>query len=228
MKKDFISKKFIAYIFFKAKLQNSSVKRNKAVAKAIENIESSGETIFKVSGCAIENLFSYYLRNLDNEKDFIFFWEKKKGFKENKKIYEVDKGIKYSLFYKTDKWVKLSSKVKSIYGKRCMKCGKENGEFHSDHIIPRSLDMARELDINNLQVLCSKCNIDKSNLDFTDYRTELDKLKLQMFLNKNSLLNVETEYSISDWISDNKGKILSKERINSLLCIFSQAKNKVS
>jgi Cft2 family RNA processing exonuclease len=228
MKKDFISKKFIAYIFFKAKLQNSSVKRNKAVSKAIENIENTGEIVFKSSESTIENLFFHYLRNLDNEKDFLFFWDKKKSFNENKKIYEIEKGVKYSLFYKTEKWVKLSSKVKSIYGKKCMKCGKENGEFHSDHIIPRSLDMSKELDINNLQVLCSKCNIDKSNLDFTDYRTELDRLKLQMFLNKNSFLSIKTEYCISDWINDNKGKTLTKERINSLLCVFSKLNNKVS
>lgn len=222
MKNTFITKKFVAYIFFKAKLQNASVKRNKAVLKAIENIQNSGEEILKVSESPIENLFSFYLRNLDAEKDFLFFWNKKKNFKENKKIYEVEKGGKYSQFYKTDKWNKLSSKVKSIYGKKCMKCGEEKGEFHADHIIPRSLDMSKELDIDNLQVLCKKCNIEKSNLEFIDYRTELEKLKLQMFIKKNSFLDIETEYSISDWIIDNKGKLLTKERINSLLCVFSQ------
>ena len=51
-----------------------------------------------------------------------------------------------------------------------MVCGSTE-RIHVDHIKPRSKYPELELDINNLQVLCEDCNIGKSNIDETDWRT---------------------------------------------------------
>lgn len=41
-----------------------------------------------------------------------------------------------------------------------------------DHIEPRSKAPKKSLLLNNLQVLCMDCNMEKSNLHATDYREE--------------------------------------------------------
>jgi 5-methylcytosine-specific restriction endonuclease McrA len=51
-----------------------------------------------------------------------------------------------------------------------MKCGETKGEFHIDHIKPRSKFIELELCIDNLQVLCKSCNLEKSNKNEIDYR----------------------------------------------------------
>jgi 5-methylcytosine-specific restriction endonuclease McrA len=89
----------------------------------------------------------------------------------SKKKIIVDKNC----FYLSEKWILLKRKVHSLYKCGCMKCGKSNTETHIDHILPRSKFPLFEYDINNLQILCKKCNIEKSNKDFTDYRTLLQK-----------------------------------------------------
>ena len=53
-----------------------------------------------------------------------------------------------------------------------MKCGLSNTETHIDHIFPRSIFPHLEYDIHNLQILCKDCNMEKSNKDNTDYRTD--------------------------------------------------------
>jgi len=46
-------------------------------------------------------------------------------------------------------------------GKRCVFCGTTDGAFHIDHIKPVSLGGDNSFD--NLQLLCEKCNLAKSN-----------------------------------------------------------------
>lgn len=75
-------------------------------------------------------------------------------------------------FYSSEKWIKLRTEVLRTYGKRCMKCGESKVEIHVDHIKPRSLFPKLELCFDNLQVLCRKCNLDKSNFHSTDYRNK--------------------------------------------------------
>lgn len=57
-------------------------------------------------------------------------------------------------------------------GFRCLACGKHGGDdgviLHIDHIVPRSKGGQDTLD--NLQTLCSTCNLGKSNRDDTDLR----------------------------------------------------------
>lgn len=72
-------------------------------------------------------------------------------------------------FYISDEWVELRGKVLSFYGKTCMKCGSTKN-IHVDHIYPISKFPELKLSFDNLQVLCSICNIQKSNIDYTDYR----------------------------------------------------------
>lgn len=73
-------------------------------------------------------------------------------------------------FYLTDAWKRLRLRAIAQYGLRCMKCSAINVEMHVDHIKPRSKYPEMELVFNNLQVLCRKCNLEKSNVDETDYR----------------------------------------------------------
>lgn len=74
-------------------------------------------------------------------------------------------------FYESKKWHLLRKKVFGVYGAKCMKCGSQKGQMHVDHIKPRSRFPDLEMDFNNLQVLCRSCNIEKSNLNEIDYRT---------------------------------------------------------
>ena len=86
----------------------------------------------------------------------------------------------YKGFIKTDAWRELRGVLgkvtRVIFGEeRCAKCGKVSTKqeyvvMHGDHIKPRSKNISMELDIDNLQTLCEKCNISKSNVDATDYR----------------------------------------------------------
>lgn len=91
----------------------------------------------------------------------------------NTKVYRNTDTSEYKLFYRTEEWLKLRKQVIDKYGKVCMKCGVDDKEgivMHVDHIVPRSLDKTKELDFENLQVLCETCNIRKSNSESIDYR----------------------------------------------------------
>lgn len=76
-------------------------------------------------------------------------------------------------FYVSPEWVSLRKKVINKYGYTCMKCGFFDKSNHVDHIYPRSLYPEKELDFDNMQILCAICNTKKSNKDFTDYRKSL-------------------------------------------------------
>jgi 5-methylcytosine-specific restriction endonuclease McrA len=83
-------------------------------------------------------------------------------------------------FYSTRPWLELRYAVLKKYGAKCMCCGATRADgvqIHVDHIKPRVKFPELELDINNLQVLCSECNIGKSYKDDSDWRTHLDEIK---------------------------------------------------
>jgi len=89
-----------------------------------------------------------------------------------KKIVKRGGVVNDDSFYLTDSWLDIKRKVHKLYGPGCMKCKKEGIETHIDHIMPRSIYPNLELDIHNLQILCKKCNMEKSNKNSIDYRTQ--------------------------------------------------------
>ena len=84
-------------------------------------------------------------------------------------------------FYLLDKWLIMKRFVSNLFGDICMDCGKSKASFDGgiemqvDHIEPRSKVPEKELDIENFQVLCKKCNHKKRDFVSTDFRTKEDK-----------------------------------------------------
>ncbi len=77
-------------------------------------------------------------------------------------------------FYSSREWLELRHGALLKAKGRCALCGSSAAEgivLHVDHIKPRSLYPWLALKDNNLQVLCHDCNLGKSNLDETDWRT---------------------------------------------------------
>lgn len=78
-----------------------------------------------------------------------------------------------NLFYDSEAWRSLRYQILRRDGGRCVLCGvtaADGATLHVDHIKPRSLFPELELEITNLQVLCSDCNLGKSNTDQIDWR----------------------------------------------------------
>jgi hypothetical protein len=73
-------------------------------------------------------------------------------------------------FYESHAWKTLRYAALKQSGGKCCCCGSAQGPLHVDHIIPRSKDASKELDLSNLQVLCGDCNEGKGNWDQTDWR----------------------------------------------------------
>lgn len=71
------------------------------------------------------------------------------------------------------KWLKVRYQALRRDGAKCACCGltrKDNVKLHVDHIKPVSKYPLLKYDLDNLQVLCEKCNIGKSNLYEDDWR----------------------------------------------------------
>lgn len=83
-------------------------------------------------------------------------------------------------FYLSDKWVIIKRFALNLFGERCMNCGmsqgfsKANNEIQVDHVLPRSKNEELSYDLDNIQILCKKCNHEKRNFTETDYRDEND------------------------------------------------------
>lgn len=75
-------------------------------------------------------------------------------------------------FYESQEWLRLRYETLKRVGRKCLVCGKGPPEatLHVDHIKPRSIHPELALDPDNLQVLCSDCNLGKSNRDEIDWR----------------------------------------------------------
>jgi hypothetical protein len=74
-------------------------------------------------------------------------------------------------FQRSDRWQRLRQRVIRTYGPICMRCGATDRPIHVDHIKPKSRYPHLALSFENLQVLCETCNLEKSNIDETDYRS---------------------------------------------------------
>lgn len=76
-------------------------------------------------------------------------------------------------FYASEQWLRLRYKVLAAADGCCSLCGrtrKDKIKLHVDHIKPRSLYLDEQLNPDNLQVLCSDCNLGKSNTCERDWR----------------------------------------------------------
>lgn len=76
-------------------------------------------------------------------------------------------------FLSTFEWKALRMMALKRYSPVCQCCGSTPASgaiMNVDHIKPRKLFPHLALDIENLQVLCSDCNIGKGNWDMTDWR----------------------------------------------------------
>lgn len=124
-----------------------------------------------------------------------------------------------SIFYYTQDWQVVAAFIRSIYPKKCMKCSKKNAEFHVDHIFPRSIRPDLELDFRNLQVLCRDCNLDKSNTNSIDYRTERNKKILELYMPQAPVLNRDKTKELQKWI-DYNSEYLTYNEIDKLVNIL--------
>lgn len=74
--------------------------------------------------------------------------------------------LKYEIstfgFYRSKDWKNLKEMIFKCYDKTCFNC-KSKEEIHADHIKPISSNPELALDFYNIQVLCKKCNMEKSN-----------------------------------------------------------------
>lgn len=74
-------------------------------------------------------------------------------------------------FYSSWEWAEVRYEAFKRYGRKCAVCGSSTN-LVADHIKPRALYPELQLDINNLQILCSLCNRGKGRRDETDWRDE--------------------------------------------------------
>ncbi len=93
--------------------------------------------------------------------------------RKNQSDKQKEKILTNKAFFKSRRWMLLRYEAFEIHGRQCLCCGAKPPQvvIHVDHIKPRSLYPELELDIDNLQILCEECNLGKSNLYNTDYRT---------------------------------------------------------
>lgn len=95
-----------------------------------------------------------------------------------KELRAIKKQNNTHVFYKTrafllsEEWYKLRYEAIIKYGNKCQCCGADSksGPLNVDHIKPRVDYPELATDINNLQVLCERCNKGKGWQDQTDWR----------------------------------------------------------
>lgn len=106
--------------------------------------------------------------------------DKKLRIQQRKQAARAEKRLNPVDFYRSDAWKELRYKVLRKYGFSCMACGaKPPKVMHVDHIKPRVRWPELELDINNLQVLCSDCNQGKRHYFQDDLRPkEIQSLQI--------------------------------------------------
>jgi len=108
-------------------------------------------------------------------KMIVMFWKRLTGQLRGRKYTQVPA----EQFYNSAKWKEVRYIALQQAGGKCCLCGamaRDGVQLHVDHIKPRSLfpDLAYQL--GNLQILCSDCNMGKSNYDDTDWRQHWESI----------------------------------------------------
>ena len=148
------------YLYSQKAIDAHKQKRKKDAAKAKKTLAKLAES-------------SPVIQALINKKASQIAWAMQKKAVKKAPVFEPPPAYVPGMwkdFYKTREWRDVRYKALVKFGKKCQACGETSGYIHVDHILPRSKHPGRELDINNLQVLCEACNIGKSNTDTTDWR----------------------------------------------------------
>lgn len=71
-------------------------------------------------------------------------------------------------FYQSEEWKTLKEFTKDIFINECFKCGSTEN-IQVDHIKPISISPWLALNPKNIQILCKKCNDEKSNMNSNRY-----------------------------------------------------------
>ena len=148
------------YLYSQKAIDAHKQKRKKDAAKAKKTLAKLAES-------------SPVIQALINKKASQIAWAMQKKVVKKAPVFEPPPTYvpgMWKEFYKTREWRDVRYKALVKFRKKCQACGETGGYIHVDHILPRSKYPGRELDINNLQVLCEACNIGKSNTDTTDWR----------------------------------------------------------
>lgn len=92
----------------------------------------------------------------------------------------VEKPFKKSKFYVSKEWKELRRLVLKVLPNKCGWCGRAK-TLNVDHVLPIKKYPALRLDLENLQILCSRCNKRKANhVKNWDSRTEQQKQDLRI------------------------------------------------
>jgi hypothetical protein len=148
------------YLYSQKAIDAHKQKRKRDAAKAKKTLAKLAES-------------SPVIQALINKKASQIAWAMQKKVVKKAPVFEPPPAYvpgMWKEFYKTREWRDVRYKALVKFGKKCQACGETSDYIHVDHILPRSKYPDRELDINNLQVLCEACNIGKSNTDTTDWR----------------------------------------------------------
>ena len=146
---------------------------------ALENIEVKNKKLRDVA------LNEYRLGKLDKfiESNIINEPIKVKKVKTKNKVQLKHSVKSVENIYQSTRWADIKKVIYSLYDFKCMKCGTNQNEMHVDHICPVSKYPAMKWSINNLQLLCKNCNMEKSNVNENDYRTLEQKELCSKYMN---------------------------------------------
>lgn len=108
-----------------------------------------------------------------------------------------------------DSWRDLKVHLYKVFPYKCMKCYKQNCEIHADHVLPKSKHSSHKYKLDNLQVLCRECNLEKSNKNKIDYRSMKHKRKLAKYIRDNWVILAEQKFITPNMITRGVSKVLA-------------------
>lgn len=129
-----------------------------------------------------------------------------------------------------ERWSLLKKHLYKIYPYKCMKCRKSNCEMHADHVLPKSKHSSHTYKLDNLQVLCKECNLEKSNKSKADYRSKKHLKKMARYINDNMDYLIENKFITKNMITKkvrNELKRINKKYHRYLLNISDKRRLKI-
>lgn len=114
-------------------------------------------------------------------------------------MYKRDKEA--NAFYHSREWANMSKSIKRQGFNTCECCGRtfdKKGYLVVDHIVPRRVDKSRQLDSNNLWILCKKCHWYKGLLESKVYQPNL-------FVENLDASKKWNKEKCRDWILEKRG-----------------------